>query len=457
MLNTDNSPTGKDIGTLHIIQFSHPQGCRGYLVADMETKKALAVDPHLDFVGKMAQRIKKENWELTYIADTHTHADHPSGAGMLSQLFPSSTRLAHEKARHVGVTYNPADGDTLRLGSKTITIRHAPGHTPDHIVLITDGAIFSGDTLLIGTVARTDFLGGDAGDLFDTLQWFLADLPDDLILYPAHDYQGQKESTIGREKTNNPWLQIHDRSEFIKKLTINPPPRPANMDDLLRLNREGVNIPEQISAETAVNRVKDGGASSIIDVRTAGEVEAEHIPGSRHIPLDKLEELLDNVRITPAPRMLLCQSGNRAGMARAKLVASGIGGLSVIEGGINAYRLAGGTTVKGKKRISLERQVRIAAGILILLSVIFSYFVHPACIIIAGFVAMGLIFAGITDKCGMGLILLKMPWNQSSKIFLTAASGTCAVSPHGGCIAGSPGEKSSGGCAVVPTNDNNGN
>ena len=428
----------KIIGSLCIVPFAHPQGCCGYLLADAVSKEALALDPHLDLVHDMAERVKAEGWTLRYVADTHTHADHPSGAGELAARF-NSVRMAHDKAGHAGVTAPLKDGDRIRLGGQAIAVRHAPGHTPDHLVLVADGALFSGDTLFIGGVARTDFLGGDARQLFDTLHALLAALPGETVLFPGHDYHGHAESTLEQERRTNPWLRIADRGEFVRQLTANPPPRPANMDDLLRLNREGVNIPASVSAPDAARLVGAGGALSVIDVRTGAEYAAEHIPGAHLIPLDQLEARLDEVRAVPAPRLVLCRSGGRAALAKKTLEQHHVAGLSVVEGGLGAYVAAGGKTVKGKSVISLERQVRIAAGALVLLGVLLGAFAHAGFLVLSGFVGAGLVFAGITDWCGMGLLLARMPWNQVTAAEAAPAhGGTCAAGLPGGCAAGAP-------------------
>ncbi len=306
------------------------------------------------------------------------------------------------------------------------------------MILVADGVLFSGDSLLIGGVARTDFLGGDAGQLFDSIHAFLVDLPGETVLFPGHDYQGRIKSTLGKEKRDNPWLQIKDRDEFVQKLTANPSTRPTNMDDLLRLNRESVNIPATISAAEASRLVTAGGASSVIDVRTGAEFEGEHIPGSRLIPLDQIEARSNEVRATPAPRMLLCHSGNRASTAKKALETLHVAGLTVIKGGIGAYVEVGGETVKGRKHMSLERQVRITAGSLVLLGMLTGFFIHPAFLILSGFVGAGLIFAGITNWCGMGILLGKMPWNRSDAV---EGASTCAASLPGTCAATPPPKK----------------
>lgn len=426
------------IGSLQVVPFAHPQGCRGYLLTDQSSKEALALDVHLDLVHDIAARVKAEGWKLRYVVDTHTHADHPSGAADITSQF-NCTRMAHEKAKHAGVTIHPKDGERINLGKSVITVRYTPGHTPDHMGLAIAGAFFSGDSLLIGGVARTDFLGGDAGQLFDSIHAFLADFPEKTILFPGHNYRDQIKSTLGEEKRGNPWLQISNRDTFVQKLTANPPPKPANMDGLLRLNRQGVNIPATISAGEASRLVATGGAANVIDVRTGAEFDGEHISGSLLIPLDQIEVRADEVRTTHAPRLLLCGSGNRASTARKVLGKLHVAGLSVIEGGLGAYVESGGNTVKGRARMSLERQVRIAAGSLVLFGVLTGFFIHPAFLILSGFVSTGLIFAGVTDWCGMGILLGKMPWNRSDAPEGTSsAGGTCAADLPGACEAAPP-------------------
>jgi rhodanese-related sulfurtransferase len=255
---------------------------------------------------------------------------------------------------------------------------------------------------------------------------------------PAHDYQGRLRSTLGEERRGNPWLAITDRAEFVAKLTANPPPRPANMDDLLRLNREGVEIPASVPAAEAVRLVGAGGAGSVIDVRTGAEFEAEHIPGSRHIPLDQIASRADEVRAAAAPRLVLCRTGNRAALARRTLEGLHVAGLSVIAGGMEAYVASGGKTARGRARVSLERQVRIAAGSLVVTGVLLGFLVHAAFFALSGFIGAGLVFAGVTDWCGLGLVLARMPWNRARSAAGAPAGGTCAAAPPAACAAGAP-------------------
>ncbi|MBL8841291.1 MAG: MBL fold metallo-hydrolase [Planctomycetes bacterium] len=421
---------------LAIVPFLHPQGCRTWLVADRPSRRALVVDPHADFVAALVERLHAEQWTLAWVVDTHTHADHPSGSAALA-IRTQATRVAHPAARHRGVPRTPADGESLELGGQRARILHAPGHTPDSLVVVIGDALFAGDTLLIDGVARADFLGGDARALHDTLQRLLRELPDATRLFPGHDYAGRVESTLGEQKRSNPWLAERDREAFAVALSADPPPRPANMDELLRLNRDGTPIAAALPAAELVAPLAQPTAS-VVDVRTGAEFRAEHVSGARLIPLDELEQRADEVRALPAPRYLLCRTGARAAQAREKLLELGVAATTVVEGGIEALVAGGLATVKGRAHLSLERQVRIAAGALVLTGVAAALLLHPAFVALSAFVGAGLVFAGLTDWCGMGLLLARMPWNR-------VASAPEGARPHGGgCAAPRP----SGGCAA---------
>lgn len=433
------SHPAQTLGQLEVRPILHPQGCRSYVIADPKSEQAMVLDVHLDLVAEIAALISKEGWKLKFVMDSHTHADHPSGAAALVEKC-GGQRIAHIKAGHNGVVLHPEDGEVITLGELPLTIRHAPGHTPDHLVLLSDKALFSGDSIFIGAVARTDFLGGDAGQLFDTIQSLLEDLDDEVILFPGHDYGGRVQSTIGVEKRQNPWLAIQDRDEFSQKLKQNPPARPANMDALLRFNKQGQDFAASIQVDQLQEQIAAGGAGSIIDVRTGVEFDGEHIEGSRLIPLDQIEGRLDEVRATPAPRLLLCRTDRRARLVAKTLSAHDIEAISVVVGGIEAFAQSGGELIRGKAVMGLERQVRILAGALVFIGAVLAYFVHEAFLILPSFIGAGLVFAGISDTCGMGMMLAKMPWNRSQSESCSTAAGGCAASVPSACAAGIPDE-----------------
>lgn len=152
----------------------------------------------------------------------------------------------------------------------------------------------------------------------------------------------------------------------------------------------------------------------VIDVRTPAQYREVHVEIARNVPLDRLDpEAIRNVRAgADGPLYVICKSGGRAAKACEKLSAAGLDVVSV-EGGTQAWVAAGLPVVRGRKAVSLERQVRIAAGTLVLLGSALGYFVHPYLIGLAALVGAGLVFAGVTDTCGMGLLLARMPWNRA--------------------------------------------
>ena len=165
-----------------------------------------------------------------------------------------------------------------------------------------------------------------------------------------------------------------------------------------------------------VTRIKNGEKIHLVDVRTPGEFNAVHAEGAFLCPLDALipRQLAQQLGLSStAPAALLCAAGNRAKKASEKFLAEGIPYCIVVEGGTQAWEAAGLSVIKGKGVISIDRQVRIGAGSLILTGVLLGYFIHAGWYFLSGFIGCGLIFAGITDWCGMGLLLAKMPWNQT--------------------------------------------
>ncbi len=169
----------------------------------------------------------------------------------------------------------------------------------------------------------------------------------------------------------------------------------------------------KIPASQLHTDLQSGMRVALVDVRTPAEHGEVHIPGSQLMPLDRLDPAAVKTAAEQAERcVLICRSGTRAEQAYQKLQTAGCGNLAVLEGGVTAWEGAGLPVNRGEKAISLERQVRIAAGLLVLTGVILGTWVHPGFYGLSAFVGAGLIFAGLTDWCGMGMVLAKMPWNQ---------------------------------------------
>jgi rhodanese-related sulfurtransferase len=183
-----------------------------------------------------------------------------------------------------------------------------------------------------------------------------------------------------------------------------------------------------ISPQKLAELRKAGEAVELIDVRTPVEFREVHVEFAENMPLDRLDPA-EVARARNAssekPLYVICRSGNRASQACEKLSAAGVSAVNV-EGGTLGWDTAGLPVVRGKKAMSLERQVRIAAGALVLLGSILGFFVHAAWIGLAAFVGAGLMFAGITDTCGMGMVLARMPWNQVGKSCPAGSDQSCS-------------------------------
>jgi rhodanese-related sulfurtransferase len=166
-----------------------------------------------------------------------------------------------------------------------------------------------------------------------------------------------------------------------------------------------------LSPRGVANRLAAGQDAELIDVRTPVEFREVHAEQARNVPLDRLDPAAWQGRPADQPLFVICRSGNRSRQACQRLAAAGLPVVNV-EGGTQAWEAAGLSVVRGQKAISLERQVRIVAGGLAFVGAVLALTVHPYFAGIPAFIGAGLVFAGITDTCGMGLILARMPWNQ---------------------------------------------
>lgn len=169
-----------------------------------------------------------------------------------------------------------------------------------------------------------------------------------------------------------------------------------------------------VAARDAAEHVSAGRAAGLIDVRTPMEYREVHAQPAQNRPLDQLDPArLDLQPTAERPLYVICRTGSRGRQACERLQSAGVDHVVNVEGGTLAWIEAGLPVVRGRASISLERQVRIAAGSLVMLGVLLGLVVHPAFLGLAAFVGAGLVFAGVTDTCGMGLMLARMPWNQS--------------------------------------------
>ena len=187
-----------------------------YLLWDEHSREAALIDPVREQVAQYSAQVRHHGLTLKYTLETHVHADQISGSGLLKKTF-NSIVIAHENSRTRHVDVLVSDCDFIPLGSQRIKVLFTPGHTDNHVCYTIPGAIFTGDSLLIGSCGRTDHRSGNAAALFDSINGKLFAFPDETLIYPGHDYHGKTTSTIGEEKLHNPQIGIHvSRQTFIE-------------------------------------------------------------------------------------------------------------------------------------------------------------------------------------------------------------------------------------------------
>ena len=208
-----------------------------YFLIDRATREAMAIDSVDRQVDRDLALIKRLDLRLRYALETHAHADHVTGA---ARLIEASGALA---AAPSGCGITPAnvqlqDNDALLFGvAEQVRAMHTPGHTAGSMTYLWRGNVFTGDALLIDGCGRTDFQGGDAGALYDSIHARLFTLPDITRVFPGHDYKGNSVSTIGWEKRHNARLANRDRAGFIDLMGNLKLPRPKMMDIFVPANR----------------------------------------------------------------------------------------------------------------------------------------------------------------------------------------------------------------------------
>jgi glyoxylase-like metal-dependent hydrolase (beta-lactamase superfamily II)/rhodanese-related sulfurtransferase len=390
-------------------------------VVDEASHAALAIDPRLDQVEGFLEVLAARGARLARVLDTHTHADHLSGVRRLAQRTGAAV-VAHAASKLAGPAVRVSGGATFALGTKTVSILDAPGHTPDSLAVLIDGHLFTGDALFAGGAGRTDFPGGSAEALFETFRAFET-LPDPTVVHPGHDYVGRPVTTIGEEKAGNPLLREHDRARFVARLSGKAAP-PANMAAILRHNL-GEADAATITAREAHGLRESGADPVLLDVRSPIEFEGERIEGAVNIPLDTLETRVDEIPERP-DLVVVCRTGVRATIAAESLARAGRRA-RVLDGGMNAWRRAGLPVRVGRKRLPVDRQVQLIAGSMVLVGIGLGLTVSPWFLALSAFFGAGLTFAGATGTCGLALVLMKMPWNAPSSVAAQPPAATCAA------------------------------
>ena len=328
-------------------------GCQSYLLGCEATRAAVLIDPELSQIDRYRGLEMQHGLNVRYVIDTHTHADHFSASRELGVVFDAPV-VMHRLAPAPHAQMRLDDGDMLIAGGLRLTAMHTPGHTRDSMCLVMSDRVFTGDTLLIGGTGRTDLPTGDPHELFESLFEKLLKLPAEMLVYPAHDYKGRSNSTIGAELDRNPRLQKTVRAEFVEMMQHLDLSAPTHLTEALRTNISGAKTVAQLLSEAAARTpfmsldelAARVGANSrdlvVLDVREKDQFDAGHVPGALHLPRGQLELRVDAVLPDPTVRILTCcEFGKLSTLAAATLRDLGYRRAVALDGGMLAWREAG--------------------------------------------------------------------------------------------------------------------
>jgi glyoxylase-like metal-dependent hydrolase (beta-lactamase superfamily II)/rhodanese-related sulfurtransferase len=329
--------------------------CKSYLLVVGD--EAALVDPVRERLDTYRLLLEQRRLRLRLVLETHMHADHLMLNRDAKELLGASFVMHKESPsplvdRHVG------DGDVVLLGGERIEVIYTPGHTPDSVCYRTAEAVLTGDTLLIGGSGRTDFPGGDAGLQYDAVVQRLFALPDETVVWPAHDYRGKTSSTIGEEKRSNPRFLGRSREDYVTLMGNLGLPFPEKIQQSLQVNQSGFEAdevhfplvaavaalpavaPEQLAAELAGEW-----PPVLLDVREPEEFVGElgHVQGALLVPLDALHRRLPKLAgYLGHGVVVVCRAGARSATAGAILRQAGFDHVRNLAGGMlewNARRL----------------------------------------------------------------------------------------------------------------------
>jgi sulfur dioxygenase len=314
-------------------------------------------------VDRYLRLLQELELNLVKAVDTHLHADHITGIGALRDRTRCITVMGQRSGVDV-VSMRVADGDQLEIEGLTLNVIYTPGHTDDSYSFLCGDRVFTGDTLLIRGTSRTDFQNGDPRAQYESLFGRLLKLPDETLVYPEHDYKGDMVSTIGEERAHNPRLQVKSAQEYVDLMNNLHLTNPKMMDVAVPANMKQGLAQEQIArhgwacgAEEAEALVGDL-AVALIDLREKWECERHGIiPGALHLPYHDLQEnisasgVLRMLALTSGKTLLFyCAFGERSAMAVQAAQDAGLGSARHIEGGIDAWKKAGGPLEDGSGR-----------------------------------------------------------------------------------------------------------
>jgi len=338
--------------------FDHTSSTYTYLLASGVGREALLIDPVLEQTDLYIRLLEELDLKLVKAVDTHCHADHVTALGELRDRTRCITVMGRKTDVDL-VSMRVDEGDRIEIENIGLDVLYTPGHTDDSYCFLSDGALFTGDTLLIRGTGRTDFQNGDPRTAYESIFGKLLTLPDETLVYPAHDYKGETVSTIGEEKAYNPRLQVSSADQYAEIMNGLNLPDPKMMDEAVPANLSIGYHPDDpelhahtIEAIEALRRFEEDGAL-FIDLREAGErTKTGVIPGSLHASYGSLEEAVRPGGLLAAvtaqsrtPPLLYCAFGERSALALRILKDAGIGAATHLAGGVEAWSKVGGPLV----------------------------------------------------------------------------------------------------------------
>ena len=339
--------------------FDAASGTYSYVLASRRGGEALIIDPVLEKVGRYLQLMEELELRLVKAVDTHLHADHVTGLGALRDRTHCITVMG-ERSKVDVVSMRLGEGEKLRIEGVSLDVLYTPGHTDDSYSFLMQDRVFTGDTLLIRGTGRTDFQNGDARAQYESIFGRLLKLPDETLVYPAHDYKGDTVSTIGEEKRHNPRLKVNSVDEYVALMAGLNLPNPKMMDVAVPANMRIGLVQEELArqgwAATPEEAMALVGRPDIVVVDLREREERQRhgsIPGSLSAPYADLAEnlqkggVLHELAVATGKAILFyCAYGERSAMAVRAARAAGLTGARHIQGGLDAWKKADGRVVR---------------------------------------------------------------------------------------------------------------
>ena len=223
--------------------FDNKSSTYTYLLASDKGREALIIDPVIENTNEYIGLLKELDLRLVKVIDTHIHADHVTALNELSKQ-TDCTKIMGEKSKSEVIDLHVKDDDKIKIENIELKVLYTPGHTDCSYSFLMKDRVFTGDTLLINGTGRTDFQSGNSYDAYNSLFNKLLKLPKETLVYPAHDYNGKKYSTIEAEKNNNPRLQVSSAEEYAEKMNSLNLANPKMIDIAVPANVKGLTLNE---------------------------------------------------------------------------------------------------------------------------------------------------------------------------------------------------------------------